>query len=485
MIRTQILKLARQSLVYGFGGVTARIVAVVLLPIYTRYLSTSDYGAVALLYATESLFTIIFRLGVQNAFFRFYYLDSDPVKRRTVIRTAFWFTMISSTVGLVLGLVFAPQIGHALNYGSGQIGLIRATAVLFWADMNYQQQAAWFRAEQRAAAYAVASICNVTITVSATVTLIVLAHQGPMGLIVGNFTGTLCVYFVLLAYRARLLSFEFDRHLYHAMERFGLPLVPATLALSATRLADRFFISHYLGKGTLGVYAFGMQIAQPLILVITAFQLAWPAFAYSIEDDGEARHTYSHILTYYLLFMTWIAVGLSLLAPFAAGLLGSKSAYHPGARFVPVIAFSYVVFAGYLVVVIGIGRVMKTGVNWVVTGGGALLATVLNILLIPRVGAMGAAVALLCSYAVMFLAMSWRAHRLFPVPYQWRRVVTLLGVGAALVAVGKEFHVSTLLGLVMALGYPLALFVFGFYSAPERARMIALVRRFGRAQPAA
>jgi O-antigen/teichoic acid export membrane protein len=484
VIREQLSRLARQSLVYGLGGVVSRLVAIVLLPIYTRYLGTADYGVVALLLAAEGMFVIVFRLGVQNAFFRFYYLDSDPVKRRTVVRTAFWFTMVSSTIGLALGLIFTPQLAHLLGVGSNRLGLVRATAVMFWADMNYQQQAALFRAEQRAVFYACASVSNVTVTIAATVILVVLAHQGPMGLIVGNFTGTLCVYFVLLVYRLRLLGFEFDRRLYRAMEHFGLPLLPSALALWATKFADRFFIYHYLGKSEVGVYSFGMQISSALVLVITAFQLAWPAFAYSIEDDNEARRTYSYVLTYYLFVMTWLAVGLSLLAPFAAHFLGSRAAYHPGARFVPLLTFGNVIFAGYLVVVIGIGRVRKTGINWIITGAGALATVGFNILLIPRFGAMGAAVALFIAYSAMFLAMSWRAHRLFPVPYQWRRIATVLGVGAGLVVVGKELHVSTLLGLVMALAYPIALFVFGFYSAPERARMMALLRRVGRAQTA-
>ena len=189
------------------------------------------------------------------------------------------------------------------------------TAVFLWGDMNYEQQASIFRAEQRSTSYAIASVSNVLITICATVLLVVVVRLGPMGMIVGNFAGTLCVYFVLLFYRARLLGFEFDRRLYLAMEHFGLPLLPAALALWATKFSDRLFLNHFTNKSTVGVYSFGVQIASTLVLLITAFQLAWPAFAYAIEDDDEARHTYAYVLTYYLFLMTWAAVGISLLAP--------------------------------------------------------------------------------------------------------------------------------------------------------------------------
>jgi len=359
--------------------------------------------------------------------------------------------------------------------------LIRATAVLLWGDMNYEQQASIFRVEQRARSYAIASVSNVAITVGATVLLVVVFRLGPLGMIVGNLTGTLCVYAVLLVYRLRLLGFEFDRRLYRAMEHFGLPLLPSSLALWATRFSDRFFIHHFLGFEETGVYSFGVNIASALVLLITAFLLAWPAYAYSIEDDDEARHAYGYVLTYYIFFMTWTAVALSLLAPSLAHLLAPRdSGYWPGARVVPLIAFGNVIFAGYSVLTISIGRVQKTGANWVITGLGALVNVALNIVLIPRVGIMGAAISLLVAYATMFLGMSWHAQRLFHVPYQWRRLVTLLGVGTALVVGGKALSISAPLALAFAAAFPFVLFVFGFYLASERAQMARLVGHIAR-----
>jgi O-antigen/teichoic acid export membrane protein len=289
---------------------------------------------------------------------------------------------------------------------------------------------------------------------------------------------------VLLVYRAGLLGFEFNRKLYRAMEHFGLPLLPSILALWVTRFSDRFFIQHFLGSSAVGVYSFGVTIASVLMLIITAFLLAWPPFAYSIEDDDDARRTYAYVLTYFLFLMIWAAIAFSLLAPTLGRLLGSKAAFHPGARFVPVLAFAFVLIAGYEVVTISIGRVRKTGMNWVITGSGALVDAALNWVLIPRVGAMGAAIALLAGYATMFVGMSWHAQRLFPVPYQWRRVATMLVAGVGLVLLGKWISVSAPLAVALAAIFPFVLIGFGFYSAPERAQLAALVRRVLHARPA-
>src|SRR5205814_6243567 len=123
--------------------------------------------------------------------------------------TSFWFTMAMSTVGLVLGLLFADQFAHWLGLGD-HASLVRAGAVGLWAQTNYNQLTALFRVEERSAQYAIASVANVLITVCAMVLFVAVFHWGAVGLVVGNFTGTLIVYAVLLAYRSEQLGREFD-----------------------------------------------------------------------------------------------------------------------------------------------------------------------------------------------------------------------------------------------------------------------------------
>ena len=115
--------------------------------------------------------------------------------------------------------------------------------------MNYAQMTALFRVEERPVAFAIASVANVLITIGATIALVVGFHKGALGAVVGNFVGTLAVYFALLAYRRYQLGFQFDRKLLRAMNRFGLPLVPSALALWVINLIDRLFINALQGPG--------------------------------------------------------------------------------------------------------------------------------------------------------------------------------------------------------------------------------------------
>src|SRR3954466_7068165 len=229
MLGRELKRLARHSAVYGIGGLVSRILAVALLPLYTRYLGTTGYGKIETIVALSTVLSILLRLGITSAFFRFYFDSEDPARRVLVVRTSFWFTMTMATLGLVLGFVLASPLAHALKLGDDP-WLVRAAFVGLWAQMNYEQLTSLFRVEERSTSFVLPSLANVLITVGATVLLVVGLHKGPTGAVVGNFIGMLTVYFVLLGYRRYQLGLQFSRDLLRQMNHFGMPLVPSALA---------------------------------------------------------------------------------------------------------------------------------------------------------------------------------------------------------------------------------------------------------------
>jgi len=99
VIGKRLGELARHSAIYGSGSLVSRFIAVLLLPIYTRFLSPSDYGLIETLIALSAILTVLLAAGVKSAFFRFYFDGADDEGRRRVIRTSFWFTMLMGTGG--------------------------------------------------------------------------------------------------------------------------------------------------------------------------------------------------------------------------------------------------------------------------------------------------------------------------------------------------------------------------------------------------
>src|SRR6476619_1900587 len=113
----QIRRLARHSAIYGIGGILSRVLAVLLLPLYTSYLGTEGFGKLELVTALTTVMVIVLGAGISSAFFRFYFDSKDDARRTLIVRTVFWFVMAMATVGLVLGVAFATPIAHALRLG--------------------------------------------------------------------------------------------------------------------------------------------------------------------------------------------------------------------------------------------------------------------------------------------------------------------------------------------------------------------------------
>jgi len=214
-----------------------------------------------------------------------------------------------------------------------------------------------------------------------------------------------------------------------------------------------------------------VKIASVITFVMIAFRTAWPAFAYSIEDEREAKRTYAFVLTYLLAFASWAALGLGALAPWWTHLLLPNPHYHRAEKAIALLAFAGAIYAGYTVLAIGSGRARRTQLNWVVTGVGAGANVALNFWLIPKYGMVGASISTLAAYVVLFIGMTWYAQHVYPVPYQWRRIVTAVGVAVALNVAARAGGLSFVPSLLLVAAYPLALALLGFYLPVERARL--------------
>ena len=475
----QLRRLGRHSAIYGIGGLVSRVIAVLLLPLYTRYLHPTDYGQIETLLALTTVMGLILRAGITSAFFRFYFDETDDAGRRRVLRTSFWFTMGGATLGLALLLLFAEPVSSLLFGTSDAADLVRAAGVALWATVNYEQLTALFRVEERSVAYVCASLANIFLTIGLTLLLVVVLEEGPLGVIVGNFSGTLIVYLSLLGYRREQLGLEFDRGLLREMNRFGIPLVPTALFLWMTNFSDRFFLVWLADVAEAGIYSVGVRIASAMVLLLTAFRTAWPAFAYSIRDEREARQTYAYVLTYLTVITAWVALALSVLAPWLVDLLADE-AFAEASEVVGPLAFSTVAYGAYIVVAIGVGRARRTQFNWVVTGIAARGQRRTQPRADPRVrdGRRGDRDGRRVRVDGDRDGLVVAAHLPRPVPVAARRDGGARGGGAR-----RDRQASSTPGLLGAFAliaaYPFALLALGFTSPVERRRLRALVTQRG------
>jgi len=475
-VRAQLARLLRHSAVYGLTALASRIASFFLLPLFTRYLQPSDYGRIEILVALVALLMPLLRAGVATSFFRFYYerdLAPDPA---LVVRTAFWFNLYGAIAGTAIGLAVAAPLSRLLFGSDHYTELVRVGFALLFVSMLYDQATSLYRVEERTTEFAIAGLANLAITVTATIWFVVGLDGGATGAMLGNVSGTFLVLCVMIWRQRRVLAPAFDRELVRRMNAFGLPLLPAGLALWVVDFSDRFFLGHIMDASAVGVYAVGVKLASAMILVQLAFRTAWPAFAFSISDDREARAAFSYVFTYIAFVGAWVSVALGLLAPWLVRLV-AQPAFYGAERVVAPMSFAGALLTAYTMVAVAITRSNRTGLTWLIAGAGAVVNVVVNLTLIPAIGIMGAALATVAAYAALVAGSVWWGSSIYPIPYQWRRVATAATVGVVACLGGRALHLPLAGALALALLYPVLLVPLRFYEPAERRRILAIAGR--------
>jgi O-antigen/teichoic acid export membrane protein len=462
-------RLATTGTAYTAASILSKVIAVALLPLYTRYLTREDYGAAELMFAAVVSASIVVRFGLIEALLRFYYQDDEDPDQVVASTFAglFWF----ATVGALVALPFAKPISELL-LAEPAAGLARISIGGLWVLTMFEFMLTTFRLEERARAYFVTTILNVLATIGLTVVLVVGAGEGARGLLVGSYASGAAFVLALILRQRRRLSLRFDPGLLRRLLRFGLPTMPAEASLYLLNFVDRIIIVRYAGLAEAGLYSLAVKFAQAINVIVRGFQLAWPPLAYSIRDDDEARGVYATVVTLFVTGCAFVVTGMWLLSRWIVRALAAPE-FFGSYKAIGLISTAVTLYALYLVLVVILGRTGRTEFNFPATGAALVANIALNLILVPPLGIVGAALALVASYMVVLALMYVFTQRLFPVPYEWGRLGRVVLTSAILVGIG-ELLVPTagfaglLARAALCAAYPLLLFASGFFTPGER-----------------
>jgi O-antigen/teichoic acid export membrane protein len=475
-------RLVTTGAAYQFGDILAKGLALITLPLYTRHLSPSAYGAAESLLTAVILSSILLRAGVGEAFIRFYFDDQDTARRDRIARTATALVTWTTTVGSLLVVAFAGEVSRLL-LGQYDPQLIYCAALGLWAFTNLEMAYAQLRVDERARTYVYASGANVGMTVAFTVALVVFAGQGARGLLLGNFAASALVVLGLWFVLRRRFSLHVRLADLRPMLRFGLPTVPADASVYALQVADRFYLFRVYSHSAAGLYSVAIKLATVVFVAVRGFQYAWPPLAYSVESDDEAARLYSLVTTYYALATGIVVCGVALLGRWMVRLLAAPQ-YFGAYRALSWLSLGWALYGLFLVFVVIAGRARVTSRNFPAAAAGLAVNVALLLLLVPSSGAglgiEGAGLALCGAYTAMLIVMYLLTRSLFRVGFEWRRLAQLALILAG-VAVSGELLLPTdgLAGLAARLAWltlvPALLLATRFFRPHEFAAAKALV----------
>lgn len=431
-------RLLRTGAAYQLADAVSKVTALVLLPIYTAHLTRADYGTAELLLTTIILVSIVLRLGLGEALVRFHFIDTDPERRTRLARTATGTLFAASTVVALAVAIAAEPVSRAL-LGESHPAEIRAAALGLWAFTNLELAYALLRVEERARAFATASLINVALTIALTLYLVVARDQGALGLLLGNYAASAVVLVGLWISERQAFGFRpggIERAQLGPMLRFGLPTVPAEVSVFALFFIDRFWLYRAEEPDAAGLYSVAVKLAGVVIFTVRAFQLAWPPLAFSIESDEEASRVYARITTYYVLFTGVVVAGVTLLGRWLVRVFADEK-FFAAHEALPWVALGWALYGLFLVLVAMAARAHVTVRNAPAALSGLLVNVALLALLVPSYGIAGAGIALAGAYVVTLIVMWLLTRNLFPVTFEWGRLALVVVVAGGIAVAGE------------------------------------------------
>lgn len=324
---------------------------------------------------------------------------------------------------------------------------------------------------------------NVIINVSLNVIFIVYLQKGVRGIFSANAWASAITFFLLIPVLIKQISFKFYWNDFKELLRFGLPYLPSTLAVVALDLVDRFILEKMAGLEVTGIYNAGYKLGTFMALFVTAFRFAWHPFFLSTSKQENAKEVFSKVLTYFTTIGAAIFLVISLfidelvrLQLFGFTIFGSD--YWDGTKIVPIILVSYLIYGMYVNFVVGIHLEKKTQYLPLITGAGAGVNILANIVLIPKFGMLGSAYATLLGYVVMTSMLYFFARRFYAIQYEFGRLFKVAVVVAVIFYFGYSFRGSweMVIKFALLLGFPVLLFIAGLIERKEIDKLKGLLR---------
>lgn len=429
-----ILRLGKETLIYGTSTVLARLLNFCLVPFYTYYLLPVQYGMIATTFAAIALLSVVFLFGLDQSYLRF---ASDAADKNKVFRQCFYGVLLN---GLVLGgLLYFAAPAAARVWGLGDdFALLRLAAGILFLDVLNMIAFTKLRLQRRAWYFAGVRAFSIVVNVTLNVLFLAVWRQGIHAILWANIFASLASLLLLTPVWWSELKghnpFRFDFQLQKEMFLFAWPFVPAGLASLLVSVIDKPLLVHLAGTEQVGIYQANFKIGVFMMLIVSMFDQAWRPFFLAHAKEKNAKRIFARVLSCFTAFSAWVLLGLSFLMPdiIQSHLLGSfhllAPQYWAGLKIIPLVLTGYFFYGLYINFMVGPVITKRTRVLMWITLLGAVASITTNLLLVPRVGILGAGWAVAVSYFVMACALFIFTQKAYGVPYEYGKLAGLAGL---------------------------------------------------------
>lgn len=410
---------SKAGIIYGLGGAVRKLSGFLLLPFLTQRLTPTDYGVFALISILLVGFTGIANLGTGNSLSILFFQEDDSKKRENLIWTNFILLFFTNLVLLLFVVIFSKNISQVVLktelYSEFIVVSFFGLSLRVLSDpfMNY------LRMIEQPLKYISINIFGTAAFVLLIIYNVIYLDQGLVGYVYAITLSQFISLLLIILWVGSHLSFKLIKGKILPLVKIGFPSIFGIFAFVLIDYSDRELIHLFLGLDSLGIYSVAYSFGMLVVLFTDAFSLVWaPFFNSYINKQSEAKFIFPSILNVYLALSFSILILIFGCSKPIFYLL-TESSYHSGYSIIGLISFSYLMKGVYLIFLPGFYFNKKLHLISLIEWVSAILNIILNLIMIPKLGLLGAAFATALSYLALCVISYFKGYKYLEINYQW------------------------------------------------------------------
>nr|WP_134089767.1 oligosaccharide flippase family protein [Olivibacter sp. XZL3] len=439
-------------MIYGLSTIIARLVNFVLTPLFARKLPTAVFGIFTTMYSYASLLNALLAFGMETTFFR--YIQKREDDKQAVYSNTFLIVLFISASFLLIVSLLRKEIAAVINISDPDLPkYITYFSLILVLDAIAIIPFAKIRADGRPLRYGTIKLLNISIFVSSNLFFIVFVpwalknnipiaksfsswyQQQWVGYVFLSNLFASAITLVLMIPEMLKLRLRFDSQLAREMLSYSFPILIANFSFIINENLDKVFLGQLLpdqiAETQVGIYGLSTKLAIFLSIFIQAFRLGAEPFFFSQAKTENSGQTYAIIMDYFVIAMAIGMIGLvaniELLKYFIAGASPAASAENwKGLSVVPILLLGYVFLGVYMSLSIWYKLSDQTKYGLYISGAGATITIVLNLLFIPSYGFIASAWITMITYASMMALSYVLGQKKYPIPYHTLKNLTYI-----------------------------------------------------------
>lgn len=438
-------ELAKNTGIFALANFSSKILIFLLVPIYTRVLTTTEYGFYDLVYTTIQLLVPILTLNISEAVMRF--LMKDDVSKKSVFSIAILDIFIGS---IAFALLLLVNNLFSLSDLISQYSIYIFVIFVFYTLNNFLIQ--FSKGIDKIGVTAISGVISTAVMLAMNIILLVIFDLGLLGFFIANVCGYVipCIYIVAKLRLWELFEIKVDKSLQREMIYYALPLILNILSWWVNNTSDRYIVTAIVGIQASAIISVAYKIPQILSTISAIFIQSWQISAIKIQEDKSDTTFVSKMLLYYNALLLIIASGIILFVKPISNILFGVSFYSAWAL-VPFLIISslFNAISGYMGAIMGAKMDTKNIAKSALVGMVANI--ILNIGLTLLMGPQGITISTMIASFLIFYMRKDSVKEINSETYRAIYLSWILLVVEACLLIYMDFIIGALIAMVINL----------------------------------